>query len=86
MVLLTMHPARPHHERVGTMKSITAELPEDLLKEAMAVTNKGVAETLIEGLQLVRRARAFQKAMALRGKLDLDIDLEGSRERERADR
>jgi len=68
------------------MKHITAHVPEDLLREAMAVTNKGVAETLIEGLELVRRTRVYQKAMALRGKLDLDVDLGESRERGRADR
>jgi hypothetical protein len=68
------------------LKSITAQIPEDLLNEAMAVTNKGIAETLIEGLELVRRTRAYQKAMALRGKLDLDVDLGASRERGRVDR
>jgi hypothetical protein len=50
----------------------------------MAVTNKSVSETLIVGLELVRRTRAYQKAMDLRGKLDLDLDV--SRERGRADR
>ena len=68
------------------MKHITADVPEDLLREAMAVTNQGVSETLIAGLELVRRTRAYQKAKALQGKLDLDIDLGVSRERERADR
>jgi hypothetical protein len=68
------------------MKRVTAQIPEELLNEAMAVTNKEVAETLIEGLELVRRTRAYQKAMALRGKLDLDIDLGASRERGRVDR
>lgn len=68
------------------MRHITVDVPEDLLQEAMAVTNKGISETLIEGLELVRRTRAYQKAIALRGKLDLDIDLDVSRERERADR
>lgn len=47
----------------------------------MAVTNEGVSETLIAGLELVRGTRAYQqKATALRGKLDLDIDLGVSRE------
>jgi hypothetical protein len=68
------------------MKHITADVPEDLLREAMAVTNQGVSETLIAGLELVRRTRAYPKALALRGKLDLDIDLGATRERERADR
>ncbi|HYU35610.1 MAG TPA: hypothetical protein VEW48_25930 [Thermoanaerobaculia bacterium] len=45
------------------MKTITAVVPEDLLREAMAVTNKGIAETLIEGLELVRQDR-FREALA----------------------
>jgi len=72
---------RRHHGGMEAMRHITADVPEDLLREAMAVTNKGVSETLIEGLELVRRTRAYQKAIALRGKLDLDIDLDVSRER-----
>ena len=68
------------------MKRVTADLPDDLLEEAMSVTDKGVNETLIQGLELVRRSRAFHKAMELRGKLDLAVDLGVSRERERADR
>jgi hypothetical protein len=64
-------------------RRITANLPERLLDEAMEVTGKGITETLVEGLRLVRRARAYDKAMALRGKVDLRIDLETSRERRR---
>jgi hypothetical protein len=67
----------------GTVRRITANLPEDLLADAMKVTRKGITETLVEGLRLVRRARGFEKAMALRGKVKLDIDLETSRERTR---
>ena len=47
----------------------------------MGVTGKGITETLVEGLQLVRQTRAYEKALALRGKLKLRIDLEESRER-----
>ena len=64
-------------------KRITANLPQDLLEEAMKVIQKGITETLVEGLQQVRRQRAYQKAMALRGKIHLDIDLENARERRR---
>lgn len=65
------------------VRRITANLPHDLLEEAMQVTRKGITDTLIEALQQVRRRRAYQKAMALRGKLHLAINLEGSRERRR---
>jgi hypothetical protein len=64
-------------------RRITANLPPDLLADAMAVTGQGITETLVEGLKLVRRTGAFQRAMRLRGKLRLDVDLEESRERRR---
>ena len=62
-------------------REITANLPEELLTEACEVTGKGITETLIQGLELVRRSMAAKKAQRLRGKLKLEIDLETSRER-----
>ena len=66
---------------MGNVRRITANLPDDLLEEAMEASGKGITETLTEGLRLVKRARAHQKAMRLKGKIRLDIDVEGSRER-----
>ncbi len=60
-------------------RRVTANLPDELLEEAMQVTGQGITETLTEGLRLVRRTRAYPKAMALKGKLRLDLD--ASRER-----
>jgi hypothetical protein len=68
---------------VAQSRRITANLPDDLLRDAMRVTRRGITDTLVEGLRLIRRARAYEKAMALRGKLHLDVDLEVSRERNR---
>jgi len=62
---------------------VTANLPEPLLAEAMEVTGRGITETLIAGLNLVRRVRAYEKALALRGKVRLRVDLDASRERRR---
>ncbi len=62
-------------------KRITANLPEGLLEEAMQASGRGITETLVEGLRLVRRAGAYQKAMALKGNLQLEIDLAESRQR-----
>jgi len=70
-------------ERSWSGKRITANLPDTLLQEATAVTGKGITETLIAGLELVRRSRAHAKATALRGRVHLDVDLEASRERDR---
>lgn len=62
---------------------MTVNLPADLLAEAEAVTGKGITETLVAGLELLARRRAYARAMALKGKLRLDVDLEVSRERAR---
>lgn len=62
-------------------RRVTANLPQDLLQTAMQVTGKGITDTLIEGLRRLRRARAYEKAMALRGRVALRVDLEKSRER-----
>lgn len=62
---------------------MTANLPAELLEEALEATGEGITETLTEGLRLIRRTRAYPKAMALKGKLRLRVDLAGSRERRR---
>lgn len=64
-------------------RRITANLPEALLEDATAVTGLGITDTLIAGLELIRRSRAHAKAAALRGKVHIDVDLEASRERDR---
>ena len=68
---------------MGRIRRITANLPGELLDDAMRATGKGITETLTQGLRLVRRSRAYEKARALRGKVHLEIDLEASRERRR---
>lgn len=64
-------------------KRTTANLPEQLLKEAMAASGRGITETLIEGLKLVRRTRAYRLATELKGKIDFNIDINSARERPR---
>jgi len=77
------HPRRGVAPPGPRAPSASAVMPKDLLDDAMKVSGKGITETLIEGLHRVRRVRAYQKAMALRGRLRLDIDLGESRERRR---
>jgi hypothetical protein len=64
-------------------RRVTANLPVDLLEEACRATGKGITETLVSGLALVKRSAAARKAARLRGRLHLDVDLEVSRERAR---
>ncbi len=63
------------------VRRVTANLPVALLKEACQVSGGGITETLVEGLTLVKRRAAAGKAAKLRGRLNLNIDLETSRER-----
>jgi len=49
----------------------------------MKATGLGITETLIAGLQRLRRADAYRKAMTLKGKLQPGVDLDTSRERRR---
>lgn len=66
----------------GTRR-VTANLPIDLLDQATRASGKGITETLVAGLTLVKRSAAARKARALRGRIRLDVDLEVSRERPR---
>ena len=66
----------------GTRR-VTANLPVELLDDACRATGKGITETLVTGLTLVKRTTAARKAARLRGRLHLDVDLGVSRERPR---
>ena len=72
-----------HYHFHMTARRITANLPSDLHDQAMQATGRGITETLIAGLERLRRADAYRKAMTLKGKIPLAVDLETSRERRR---
>jgi len=72
-----------NRERRPRTRRVTANLPVELLDAACGVTGEGITETLVRGLAMVRRSAAADRARSLRGKLKLDLDLEGSRERAR---
>ncbi|HEX5097907.1 MAG TPA: hypothetical protein VFV94_00330 [Polyangiaceae bacterium] len=65
------------------MKRVTVNLPSRLLSDAQGVSKAGITETLVEGLTLIARRRAAEQALRLKGKLQLRIDLDKSRERRR---
>jgi hypothetical protein len=68
---------------VMTSRRVTANLPVELLDAAIDVTGKGITETLIEGLEQIQRRRFYERALALRGKVKLEVDIEASRGRRR---
>jgi hypothetical protein len=56
-------------------RRVTANLPIDLLEEARKVTGEGITDTLVAGLERVRASTALAKALKLRGRLKLNLDL-----------
>ena len=64
-------------------RRVTANVPEDLLKAAQEVTRAGITETIVEGLEQLRRRRFYEKFKALQGKIHLNIDIDQSRGRNR---
>ena len=61
-------------------RRVTANIPEDLLLEAEKVTGMGITGTIIEGLKLLKRRRAYDKAQKFK-KTNFKIDIGISRER-----
>ena len=58
----------------------TLDLPEDLLKEAMQLSNvRTKTGTVILSLQELINKRKIERLRELKGKLDLDIDLDDLR-------
>jgi hypothetical protein len=68
---------------IMSTRRVTANLPRELLDAAMEVTGKGITDTIVEGLAQVQRRRFYERAVALRGKLKLEIDLDEIRGRHR---
>lgn len=62
------------------IKKITVHVPEALLAKAKDSTGRGITETVRQGLRLVAAGKAYERLRALRGKVDIKIDLEELRE------
>jgi hypothetical protein len=68
---------------VSRTRRITVDLPAALLAVAQEITGKGITDTMIEGLEQLKRRRFYQRALALRGKLRLDVNVDEVRGRHR---
>jgi hypothetical protein len=65
---------------MGEMRKITVEIPEDLLAGALAMTGKGITQTVRRGLELVAAGRAYEQLRQLRGKVRLGIEIDALRD------
>jgi hypothetical protein len=57
-------------------RKITVHIPADLLEAAQAETGQGVTETVRQGLELLKRARAYRGLLEARGKFKFDMTLD----------
>ncbi len=63
----------------------TLDIPEDLLEEArQLVTFKSKTDTIILALQELIRSRKREQLRALKGKIEVEVDLASSRRRPRS--
>lgn len=61
-------------------KKITAMLPIKLLKRAIKASGEGITPTLRKGLELVAAKDAYRSLLKLKGKFDLNVDLNEMRQ------
>jgi len=64
----------------GHEQKITVHVPKELLVKARKHTQKGVTETVRQGLKLLAAGDAYEQLAALRGKVRLKLDLDALRE------
>jgi hypothetical protein len=57
-------------------RKITVHVPAELLRKAQRTTGEGITATVRQGLELVAAGETYRKLRALRGKIEIDLDLE----------
>lgn len=60
-------------------KKITLNLPSDLLKEAQEITKEGITETIKTALIELKKKKAREQLINLRGKISFNLDLNKTR-------
>ncbi len=65
---------------MASVKKVTVDVPEDLLRRAQETTGQGVTATIRTGLQLVAATGAYEALRRLRGRVRFSIDWRQLRE------
>jgi hypothetical protein len=61
---------------MGTQRKITVHVPEELIRQALDSSGKGLTATVRQGLELVAAGKAYEELRKLRGKIRFSIDLQ----------
>ncbi|MEZ4271349.1 MAG: hypothetical protein R3C68_07925 [Myxococcota bacterium] len=62
------------------LRKITINVPEDLLSRAIKQTGKGITATVVEGLHELERREKRSALRYLKGRVEIDVDLERTRQ------
>jgi hypothetical protein len=54
---------------MGNTRKITVDVDEHLLKSAQSASNESISETVRLALRLLAASQSFQKALAMKGKI-----------------
>ncbi len=68
------------HAGMKAARKITVVVPDELVRRAKRATGLGLAPTVRRGLELVAARQAYDGLKRLRGKIDLELDLDELRE------
>jgi hypothetical protein len=63
----------------NTVKKVTVNVPAAVLQRARAITGRGITETIVEGLLELDRKRRRSALRSLRGRVQIELDLERTR-------
>lgn len=66
---------------MGKVKKISTNIPEQLLKKACRVTNLNQTEALIAGLKELIAQHEREAIVDMKGKVQIDLDLDEIRQR-----
>jgi len=58
---------------MGATKTITVEVPTDLLERAQEVSKAGITETVCAGLKLLVASNAYERVRQMRGKVRFSL-------------
>lgn len=61
-------------------KKITLNLPSDLIQDAQKITGVGITETIREALIELKKKKAREEILKLRGKIAFELDLNKTRQ------
>lgn len=66
--------------RSKRVRKVTVLLPEELIRKATTASGVGITSTLRRGLELLVVESAYEQLRSMKGKLDLNLSLNESRQ------